>query len=131
MKKVFNNIKDNRIPIICGLIPFIIFIILYFAYYPGIITFDGNNQWQQVQSGIITNAHPFFSTYFMYLLSKIWNSTNIIILFQILVYSVIWGYFCKLLKENNKKTVWVFVNKSNQSFDSVDVPCVVSDVLTF
>ena len=68
MKKVFNKIKDNRIPIICGLIPFIIFIILYFAYYPGIITFDGNNQWQQVQSGIITNAHPFFSTYFMYLL---------------------------------------------------------------
>lgn len=109
MKKVFNKIKDNRIPIICGLIPFIIFIILYFAYYPGIITFDGNNQWQQVQSGIITNAHPFFSTYFMYLLSKIWNSTNIIIIFQILVYSVIWGYFCKLLKENNKKNLILII----------------------
>lgn len=37
----------------------------------------------------------------------------------------------ELLKENNKKTVWVFVNKPNQKIDLVVVPCVVSDVLTF
>lgn len=37
----------------------------------------------------------------------------------------------ELLKENDKKTVWVFVNKLDQTFDVVDVPCVVSDVLTF
>lgn len=37
----------------------------------------------------------------------------------------------ELLKENGKKTVWVFVNKPDQTFDVVDVPCVVSDVLTF
>lgn len=37
----------------------------------------------------------------------------------------------ELLKENDKKTVWVFVNKTGQTFDTVDVPCVVSDVLTF
>lgn len=37
----------------------------------------------------------------------------------------------ELLKENDKKTVWVFVNKPDQTFDSVDVPCVVSDVITF
>ena len=37
----------------------------------------------------------------------------------------------ELLKENDKKTVWVFVNKPDQTFDVVDVPCVVSDVLTF
>jgi len=39
------------------------------------------------------------------------------------------GY--ELLKENETKTIWVFVNKSDQSFDAVDVPCVVSDTLTF
>ena len=37
----------------------------------------------------------------------------------------------ELLKENDKKTVWVFVNKPDQTFDVVNVPCVVSDVLTF
>lgn len=39
------------------------------------------------------------------------------------------GY--KLLKENKKKTVWVFENKQNTQFESIDVFCVVSDVLTF
>lgn len=37
----------------------------------------------------------------------------------------------ELLKENGKKTVWVFLNKSNQTFDMVDVPCVISNILTF
>lgn len=37
----------------------------------------------------------------------------------------------ELLKANDKNTIWVFVNKSEQAFDSVDVPCVVSDTLTF
>lgn len=37
----------------------------------------------------------------------------------------------ELLKENDEKTVWVFVNKLYRMFDLVDVPCVVSDVLTF
>ena len=61
-----------------------IFLLLFFAYYPGIITYDGNNQWQQVQSGVISNAHPFFSTYFMLLLSKLHNTTSIVLLFQMI-----------------------------------------------
>lgn len=39
------------------------------------------------------------------------------------------GY--ELLKTNVAKTLWVFVNKTEQQFDCIDVPCVVSDVLTF
>lgn len=39
------------------------------------------------------------------------------------------GY--ELLKENSDKTLWVFINKSEKSFDTFDVPAVVSDVLTF
>lgn len=37
----------------------------------------------------------------------------------------------ELLKANDKQTVWVFVNKSELTFDMTDIPCVVSDVLTF
>lgn len=37
----------------------------------------------------------------------------------------------ELLKENATKTIWVFVNKQELNFDTVDVPCVVSDTLTF
>lgn len=39
------------------------------------------------------------------------------------------GY--ELLKENSTSTVWIFKNQPQQQFDNLDVPCVVSDVLTF
>lgn len=39
------------------------------------------------------------------------------------------GY--KLLKEDNKRSIWIFVNKENLTFNSADVSCVVSDTLTF
>lgn len=89
-----------------------IFLIVYFTlflillgFYPGIVSYDGNNQWQQVQSGIITNAHPFFSTFFMLILSKIWNSVTIVIIYQIILFSFAWSYLCKILKLNDKKQI--------------------------
>lgn len=39
------------------------------------------------------------------------------------------GY--ELLKNDEKNTIWVFSNKEDRQFDSLDIPCVVSDVLTF
>lgn len=36
-----------------------------------------------------------------------------------------------LLKENSKKTVWIFENKKEFNFENIDVPCVVSDTLIF
>lgn len=41
------------------------------------------------------------------------------------------SYGYELLKENNTKSIWVFVNKPDQNFDVFDIPCVVSDTLTF
>ena len=39
------------------------------------------------------------------------------------------GY--EFLKKNAKNNVWVFVNKADQSFDMPNIPCVISDILTF
>ena len=75
-------LKKYKKDIIIFLTTFFILGLIFLMYYPGIITYDSNNQWAQVQSGIITNAHPFFSTYFMLLLSKIWNDTRIVVIFQ-------------------------------------------------
>lgn len=95
--------KINNYYIKISIIVSTLFFIILLGFYPGIVSYDGNNQWQQVQSGIITNAHPFFSTFFMLILSKIWNSVTIVIIYQIIVFSISWGYFCKLLKIVNKK----------------------------
>ncbi len=91
-----NKIKN----IIIFLIPIFIFMLLFLAYHPGIITFDGNNQWAQVQSGIINDAHPFFSTFFMLILSKIHNTTSIVLFYQFFVFSIIWTYICKITRKN-------------------------------
>ncbi len=101
-KKIKQFIIKNNMFFICFSLSFIILLLTYFIYYPGVFTYDGNYQWQQVQSGIINNAHPFFSTYFMYLLSKICNSITMIIIFQIILFSSIWAYFCNSLKLNLK-----------------------------
>ena len=50
-----NLLKKTYKDIIIFLIPFLIFITLLFAYYPGIITYDGIYQWNQVQNGTINN----------------------------------------------------------------------------
>lgn len=44
-------------------------------------------------------------------------------------YLIAHGY--ALLKGNGNSTVWVFENKDEHQFDTLDIPCVVSDVLTF
>lgn len=85
------------------LITFIILFITLLGFYPCIVPYDGNNQWQQVQSGLLTNSHPFFSTYFMFLLSKIWNSITIVAIYQIILVSISWGYLCKCINLENKK----------------------------
>jgi len=93
----------NKYYIKISFITFVVLLIILLGFFPGIVSYDGNNQWQQVQSGLITDAHPFFSTFFMYLLSKIWNSVTIVILFQIVLFSISWGYLCKILKLSRKK----------------------------
>ena len=93
----------NKYYIKVSIITFLILFIVMLAFYPGLVPYDGDNQWQQVQSGIYTNGHPFFSTFFIFLLSKIWNKITIVVIYQILLFSISWGYLCKLLKLQNKK----------------------------
>ena len=101
MRKKITEI--NKFPIFVTLLSIIVLAIFLLSYYPGIVSYDGNNQWQQVQSGIITNSHPFFSTFFMLLLSKIWNSVTIVSIYQIIMFSISWGYLINILRVNGKK----------------------------
>ncbi len=98
MKSFFDKYWKD---IVIFFIPFLIFILLLLMYYPGIVPYDGNNQWHQVQTGIITDAHPFFSTYFMLLLSKVWYNPLIVILFQIFIFSFFWMYMCNQTRNDN------------------------------
>lgn len=95
--------RNNKQYFFVSIISFLILFIVLLGFYPGVVSYDGNNQWQQVQREIITNGHPFFSTFFMLLLSKIWNSITVVVIYQILLMSVTWGYLCKTVESNGKK----------------------------
>lgn len=104
--KILKNKKFQTI--LLYLIPFIISIGTLLIFWPGIYTYDGNNQWNQVVSNNISNAHPFLSTFVLLILSKIWNSNTVLFIFQIIVFSLIWGNICsELLKE--KKNIKLIV----------------------
>ncbi|MEG1009715.1 MAG: glycosyltransferase, partial [Clostridia bacterium] len=102
------NIKD--ISIFC--IPLIIFTIALLSYWPGIMTYDGNYQWNQIQNNYISNAHPFLSTFLPLIISKIWNSQTAVLLFQIVLFSFIWTCICKNFR--------IFINKNDKIAKSID-----------
>lgn len=100
-KKVENNkilkkkhIKEN---IIIFITMALLLTLALLSLYPGIMSIDGNNQWHQVETNTITNNHPFFSTFFWWLLSKVWAQPTCLCVFQILLLSVVWTYICNEL----------------------------------
>lgn len=100
VKETFKRIftKEN---ILLFMIPFSIFMLLLCIFSPGIITYDGNNQWQQVINNNISNAHPFFTTYFMLFLSKIWNNPTVVLIYQVVLFSTVWSIICNYTRTNN------------------------------
>ena len=46
----------------------------------------------------------------MLLLSKIWNSITVVVVYQILLVSITWAYLCKIIKlENKKQTILMYI----------------------
>jgi len=87
VKKTFDILKKNKKNIILFTIILSITLFIYYLYYPGIITYDGNVQWNEILTNKLSNAHLFLSTYFIYLLSLIYKSPNVVIIYQILLSS--------------------------------------------
>ncbi len=93
---VKRNVTIKEISIF--MITFIMLMMTLFAFYPGIRTYDGNNQWEQVQKGEIINNHPVISTAVMMGLSKIWNNQAVLMVFQIILFSFIMAWICKSMR---------------------------------
>lgn len=94
-----NNLKNN---IIIFFIMFGLLLIALLSFFPGIMSIDGNNQWQQVVSNTIINNHPFFSTFVWWILSKIWFSPASLMLLQIILLSTVWTSICNIIGKDTK-----------------------------
>ena len=107
LKKIKNKLDFKSIIIFS--IVLITLTIVLLAFWPGILSVDSLVQWEQVKSGNINDAHPFYHTVFLLLISKIWNSTTIISIFQIISFSFIWTYICKYFRKKiNYKNSFAF-----------------------
>jgi hypothetical protein len=74
------------------IIPLMMGLIYWLAFFPGVMTYDSVNQWDQLTTLKITNLHPAFHTILEWLLTRIWYSPAIISLFQVLLASLVIGY---------------------------------------
>lgn len=87
------NLKISRKRIVIYALPNITIWSLYLiAFYPGVMTSDSFNQWEQMVTGNYYDANPVIHTFFNYIVTRVWLSPAAIALSQILILSVIIGY---------------------------------------
>ena len=92
MRKFISNINKNNI--LLYTIPiFVIFFIALLAYYPGIVTYDGLDQWNMIKTGNITDWHPAYNTLYLLWLTEIWNTPFLLVLNKCIVLSFIIEFF--------------------------------------
>jgi hypothetical protein len=73
-------------------IPISIGIIYLLAFYPGVLSFDSVNQWDQLSQFSFSNWHPAYHTILMWLVTRMWYSPAAVALFQIIIYGLVLGY---------------------------------------
>lgn len=82
------------------LILFVNFIYLLILY-PGNMTPDSVDQWNQKETFLFNNHHPIFSTLYIWALTLVWDSPVAVVVFQIFFFALINAYLLKNIKEFN------------------------------
>lgn len=108
-KDKVDKIKRYEYFVYLSLILFV-FIIYFIGYYPGRLSFDSIDTWNQVQSGVYQDWHPYAYTFlFIKLPSLIWNTPAACTLFQIIIISFILLYMCYVLRKYGLKFIYVLI----------------------
>ena len=97
MKKLYNKFKNSFLIYAVPMI--IIFSVVLLTYWPGILVSDSMVQWNQVQTGVISNWHPAYNTIYIMLLSKIINSPGFVLFVQLIIMSLCIASFLKKIEK--------------------------------
>jgi hypothetical protein len=68
------------------------------AFWPGIMSPDSLNQWEQMQTGVYSDAHPAFHTFTNWIITRLWLSPAAVALAQILTFSFVLGWGLSVLR---------------------------------
>lgn len=66
--------------------------------FPGMMTSDSTDQWEQAIVGEFIDSHPVFHTFLLRMLMRLWASPAVVSLTQILVFSALVGWGCVTLR---------------------------------
>ena len=97
MNKIKNFFQKNFDIVIFTLIIFLIFFVVLLVYYPGILVSDSISQWNEAQTGLISDWHPAYNTIYIMLLCKIINSPFFVLSIQCVILAFSIGYFLSRL----------------------------------
>lgn len=79
------------------------------AFFPGNMSPDSLNHWRQVENMEFNNWHPFAYTMVILVLTQIWDSPAVIVIFQILLMSFVYAYGIYSFRQYGlgKRIAWV------------------------
>ncbi|WP_456277605.1 DUF6020 family protein [Bacillus sp. AK128] len=100
----------NKLHIVYYALPITMVWFLYWiAFFPGGMTPDSFSHWDQINTGVYNDWHPFAYTIYMLLLTQIWDTPAIIGLSQIVTISFVIGYslYRFQLAGINNRILWV------------------------
>ena len=79
------------------------------AFWPGFMNPDAQDQWQQIQTGILYDWHPAFHTITFWLITRFWFSPAAVALAQILFLAILIGLILNRLQQN-KTPFWMLAS---------------------
>ncbi len=89
--------------------PLSLFLLYFFSFYPGPMSFDSIMQWHQLSWFRFLNWHPVFHTMIMWFLTRFWYSPAIVSLFQIILVSLVFLFAMHYLKSRRVPTALLVV----------------------
>lgn len=109
IKDYIKKLNIEKTDVIIFLIVVLMFILVWIAFYPAIMTSDSVGQLQQAITNNYNNAHPVFHTFIIGILFKTKKNVSAISIFQILIFAVIWTSCCKITRaKDSQKKIKVF-----------------------
>jgi hypothetical protein len=88
-----SSTEIHKIKIILYALPSIAVFSLYLlGFFPGIMTMDSFVQWEQMHSNQYNDWHPVVHTWFLKLITQVWDYPAAVAIVQILFMSIVFGY---------------------------------------
>ena len=82
---------------------FAVALVYFVAYYPGILTIDSVNQWQQAHGNVLNDWHPVFYTLLLKLTTAIADTPAVFVFMQMTIYALVLGSLHQFLYRRGVK----------------------------